>query len=263
MKYIWIVIFIYTIYLSYYTYTQSNDLVVSFLDVGQGDSILIETKEGINILIDTGPNEVVVRKISEVLNYFEKNIDLVILTHADLDHIGGMVSVIDRYEIESLGYAFDFDESQLTKYMYEKVEEDRIDLLRLKAGDQFNIGELYIDILWPLDTYVGEKNDMSVVTLIKYFDNSILLTGDASVEIEEKLISMYEDLDVDILKLGHHGSKTSTSEEFLLHTKPEVVVVSAGEGNNFGHPHKEVIDRVLDMGIQMKTTIREMVVFEL
>jgi len=188
---------------------------------------------------------------------------MVISTHADLDHIGGLPSVIDKYKITSHAYDFSTDESSLTREIDRMSDEKRINKINLQAGDRIILDsqhDIYIDILWPTpEIKLKDKNDNSIVTRIVFNEVSFLLTGDASIEVEEFLIKGFannitnEDESNDIsnskikstvLKLGHHGSKTSTDSEFLEEVEPEFAVVSAGLDNKFGHPHQEVIETI-------------------
>lgn len=226
------------------------------MDVGQGDSIFIEAPNGNQVIIDAGPGDIVLRQVSSVLPYYDRTINMFLATHPDQDHIGGVPSLIKRFNFNYYSLYENREETTLTGEITSLIEDKKITVQYLKAGDRIILDEdVYLDILWPTDKYLdGDRNDLSLVVKLSYLESSFLLTGDASTKIESILIAEYGDeLDVDVLKLGHHGSKTSTSQEFLEATSPDIVVVSAGEGNRYGHPSQEVVDRIAGMEIK-KTT---------
>jgi competence protein ComEC len=223
---------------------------IVFMEVGQGDAILITTPNLNQILIDTSPTNTVLRTISQQLNYFDKKVDLVLSTHADLDHVGGLPDVLNKYKVDNHAYNFDVDESSLTKEIDLISDKEKVNKIFLQAGDRIIIdskNNIYIDILWPTDKIqIDDKNENSIITKIVFNEITFILTGDAGVEVENFLVKEFgKELSSDVLKLGHHGSKTSTAETFLEKVLPQYAVVSAGEDNKFGHPHQEVIDRVL------------------
>jgi len=236
----------------FYRESQEEFLKVVFLGVGQGDAVFIETPNGFKTLIDAGPNSTVVRSISKFLPFYSRSVDLLIATHSDADHVAGFVDIINRFNIKSIGQNFVEDNDSLNSEINNLISEKNIDKYFLQTGDKIIIDpqeNIYIEILWPEKTFKEkDNNDNSVITRIVYGDTEILLTGDASLDIEEKLIKGLdkEYLESDILKLGHHGSRTSTSLEFLKIVNPIYIVNSAGKDNRFGHPHQEVLDIVED-----------------
>ncbi len=238
---------------------NSGIMQVVFLDVGQGDSILIITPNRNQLLVDTSENEIVIRKISKHLHFFDKTIDLLITTHPDADHIGGVPALLKKYVFAQYGYFFDSPGSPLNDQIDKLIEKKRIQKTNLKAGDEIILDQEFgikAKVFWPdPDAEIEDKNDQSIVMKISYDQIDFMLTGDAGILIEEKIITaLYKNvpnvgdqdanLESEILKLGHHGSKTSTSAEFLERVSPNFVVISAGEDNKFGHPHQEVIDRI-------------------
>lgn len=231
---------------------QQKFLKVVFLDVGQGDAIFIETPNGFQTLIDAGPNSMVVRSISDFLPFYDRKIDLLIATHSDSDHVGGFVDVIKRFNIQNFAQNFIVDTDSLNTEIKNLIDEDQIDQYFLKSGDKIildSIENIYLEVLWPpQDHQEKDNNDNSIIIRLVYNQIEIMMTGDASLEIEEKLINKFgsdiDKLESDILKAGHHGSRTSTSLDFLKTTKPKFVVISAGKDNRFGHPHQEVLDNI-------------------
>jgi len=240
----------------FYKSHHQKFLKVIFLDVGQGDAIFIETPNGSKTLIDAGPNSTVVRLLSQFIPFYDRSIDLLIATHSDADHVAGFVDIINRFKIKSFGQNSVFDSDGLNTEISDLIEEYNIDKYFLHAGNKIILDEeenIYIEILWPeKGQQEKDNNDNSVITRIVYKDIKIMLTGDASSEIEERLVKSFGGTDSssqnylqsNILKAGHHGSKTSTSKDFFSVVKPEYIVISAGEDNKFGHPHQEVLDIV-------------------
>jgi competence protein ComEC len=238
---------------------SESGIKVYFLDVGQGDSIFIETENKIQILIDGGPDNKVIQKLSEIMPFWDRTIDLIILTHPDHDHIGGLSEVLKRYEVKGIietGIFCDKAECEIWRDLIEKEKAVRI---LPKLGDSIVLDEnTRILILNPFESVAGEKvsktNNTSVVAKLVYGDKSILLTGDIEKQIEEKLVLGGIKIDSDYLKIPHHGSKTSTTEEFLDNISPRLAFISLGLNNNYGHPHEEVLARLEKRNIKYYRT---------
>lgn len=242
-----ILITISTLFILYiYHETSREFLTVAFLDIGQGDAIFIEAPNGKQMLIDSGESSVVVRELSRVLPFYDRNIDMILATHHDSDHTGGFPDVFKRFNVEMYGIPPKEDNDGLFFELERLSEEEKSDRIILTAGDLIVLDEdsdVSIKILWPPpDTLIEENNDSSVVAYLIYGETRFLLMGDASQEIEEKILTATEEIDVNVLKLGHHGSKTASSEKFIKALDPMYSIISAGEGNKFGHPHQEVLD---------------------
>ncbi|XKT75247.1 MAG: ComEC/Rec2 family competence protein [Patescibacteria group bacterium UBA2103] len=235
-------------FLSYEIFSPKY-LEVTFLDVGQGDAIYIKAPNGNDVLIDGGANASVLRELSKRHSYFDRDIDVVIGTHPDKDHIGGLVDVFDRYNVS---YFLDPGVTNTTNVYTELMERvsDEGTYVVARKGMKVVLGtDVYIEILFPDREIKGGVNNASVVTRLVYKDTSVLLTGDAGVSIEKFLIG--ENIKSTILKAGHHGSKTSSDFEFVKAVDPEFIVISAGKDNRYGHPHEEVL-RVFE-SIKAKT----------
>lgn len=220
-------------------------LIVYFLDVGQGDSILIKTPSDKIILIDGGPGTEVLTELNAVLPFFKKNIDLLILTHPHADHVEGLAPVTARYQIDSalitgVEYANEYYEKLLSG-----LRDDGADIYFADETTDFSFDDgVFVDVLYPFESIAGESfedmNDTSIVTRIIYGDESILLAGDCTEKVEEKLLEYGSFLDSDIFKASHHGSKYSNSLPFLEAVSPDTVVIQVGE-NDFGHPTEEAL----------------------
>ncbi len=231
-----------------------NYLKIIFLDVGQGDSIFIETPSGFQTIVDGGPNSVVIRSLSKFLPFYDRQIDFLIASHSDSDHVAGFVELIKRFKINFYGQNFIKDGDSLNQEILNLINQKEIDQYYLGSGDKIILDQnknIYLEILWPpSDHQEKDNNDNSLVIRIVYDQIKVLLTGDISVEIENKLVNFYsnknqiDSLKSEILKAGHHGSKTSTSKEFLDVVNPNYIIISAGKDNRFGHPHQDVLDRI-------------------
>ncbi|MCA9360990.1 MBL fold metallo-hydrolase [Candidatus Kaiserbacteria bacterium] len=232
-------------------------LKVSFLDVGQGDAIFIETKDKVQALIDGGPNEAVLRQLSSQMGLFDRTIDVVIGTHPDKDHIGGLVDVLDRYKVSMILKTDNVNDTSVSKLYEEKIEQEGAEVIYARRGQKIKLGEFTtIEVLYP-ETEVKdvESNASSIVVKVVYGDTSFMLSGDSPKQIEEYLVlTSGEHLKSNVLKAGHHGSRTSTSELWLTEVDPDYAVISASSDNRYGHPHQEVIDLLFNYGVEILST---------
>jgi len=242
-----------------------RELQVTFLNVGQGDAILIQTPEGRQVLIDGGPDRSVLRQLPRFMGPLDRSIDLVIATHPDKDHIAGLADVFARYQVSAfMDPEVANDTSYAQALTYAAANEKEITELAARRGMRVHLGEsAYMDVLFPdRDVEYLESNTGSVVLQLVHGENEFMLTGDAPASIEEWLVLLdREDLESDVLKAGHHGSRTSTSESWIDAVSPRYVIISAGEGNSYGHPHAEVVERVQDSGAAMLSTMEGSVTF--
>lgn len=227
-------------------FSESEHVRIHFLDVGQGDSILIETPNNFQVLVDAGRGIKVLDALDKIVPIHDKTIDVAVMTHPDADHIGGFVPVFKRYEVDTVIHSFISSDTSVYKAVMEAVKKENAAVYTISQAYSFILDDVRFDILWPLNEDVTEKNTASVVLLITHGSIQTLLTGDAPSTIEEFLIHAFGEMidDIEILKAGHHGSKTSTSQSFLTHTRPDIIIYSAGKNNSYGHPHQEVLDRV-------------------
>lgn len=235
---------------------RSEGVSVSFIDVGKADSILVTCNDH-NILIDAGEDYKALRVSSYLKRYNIEKLDLLIATHPDNDHIGGMSSIINDFEIESF-WCPEIDEdiiSQTSAYknMLSSLESKNIKIEYKKSGDTYILGDLEFTVLSPIKEY-KDTNNSSLVIRLDYFDTSFLFTADAENETEQDLIDNYKDLlNTDVLKVSHHGSNNSSSNEFLQYVNPRYAVISVGE-NTVNLPSKACIERLEDNNIQILRT---------
>ncbi len=221
------------------TSTESDELIVHFIDVGQGDAILIDLNQT-EILIDGGGRSPGI--VSYLNNYVDGSLEVVIATHPHADHIGGLIEVLNDFQVDQIWHNGDTYTSQTYAEFMTAVQSEGAEIHIAKRGDFIYSGELSFTIYNP---YVlgSETNNNSIVLSLSYGDIDFLFTGDAEQEAEnDMLVSSIVPLpDVEILKVGHHGSRTSSSELFLESISPEIAIYMAGVDNSYGHPHEETI----------------------
>ena len=254
-----LIIFTFLVWVNVYKGSQKV-LTVSFLDVGQGDAILIESPTGNQVLIDGGAGRQVLRSLGQEIPFYDRTLDLIIASHPDADHIGGLVFVLERYGVTGVVAGKDKAVTDVFYAFTEAVVKEEAIVVEATSGTRFLLGGgAVLDILWPdssLDT--TDRNDGSIVALLRFEETSFLLTGDISSKIEDYLVQRFSsEIDIDVLKLAHHGSNTSSSDYFLLATSPEWAVISAGKDNRYGHPHDEVVERLEGRSISYTETAKK------
>ncbi len=236
---------------------DNRQLEVIFLDVGQGDSVLIKTAFGKRVLVDGGKYEFLEAKISKYFPWYKRKIDLVIATHPDLDHVGGLVGIMRRYDVSNFLHSGLLAGAEAYQQIAQIVQNKSIPVMNAKLGNTIYLDPLTrLEILYPENNLESfDANEYSVISRLVYQDTSVLLTGDANIFTEQDLVEFFgDDIKSDILKLGHHGSSTSSSQSFLSMVSPEYAIVSAGCDNSYGHPDPKVIERVLSTNARILDT---------
>ena len=239
-----------------------RDLVMTVFDIGQGDSIFIEMPNGNQVLIDGGPDDAVLAKLGAVLPFWNRTLDLVILTHPHADHVTGLISVLKRYHVgmvleSGVNYATpEYDEWRLLE------KEKNVPVVIAHRGQVVHLSsKTQLNILTPFDSFIGASpknvHDAMVVAKLRDGSATALLTGDAEKPLEYQLLFAGDNLASDVLKVGHHGSKTSTTEDFLQAVSPKIAVISVGRKNRYGHPAPEVVDRIAAFGAALFRTDRD------
>lgn len=239
-----------------------QNLHVTVLDVGQGDSILITTPLNQRILVDGGPDLSLLERLGEELPFFNRRIDLMILTHSDSDHLTALPEVLRRYNVKRILLNGTAHESSRYFALLDAIDASDTEVIFADAEHDLDMGEgMTLDVLWPIKLLFGEEvkkpNNASIVAKLLWNEHSILLTGDIEEVIEEQLLKRGTDLSADVLKVPHHGSKTSSSTGFLLAVDPEFALISVGAENTFGHPHPDVLARYEKLGIPVRRTDQE------
>ena len=232
-----------------------TSLKVNFLDVGQGDAILIQLPTGEDILVDGGPDDTVLTVLGQILPIWDRELDLVVATHLDADHITGLVSVLQNYQVgEVLTPAFDSDTAIAKTWGQVMTKAKKINYA--DATDDYVWGDVTWDTLWPLpdaDFSQDSDNANSTIANLIYKQHTVLLTADADANVEDNLLALYPGLRAEILKVGHHGSKYSSAQTFLQNIHPSIAVISVGK-NSYGHPAIETLERLALVGVQVYRT---------
>ncbi len=237
-------------------------LKIDVLDIGQGDSIFIQTPSRRTILIDGGPDSLVLEKLANRLPFWQKSLDMVVLTHPDQDHIMGIFSVLQKYKINYIvwtGMVRDGANYQRWIELLAQKQKEGSKIIIVDANTDIFSGGAFIDVLNPLENIEGKYfgktgNDTGIVLRLMYGDDSFLFAADTSSKIEQALIDRKVNLASDVLKVGHHGSKYSTSEAFLRAVNPKIAVISVGAHNTYGHPTQEVLQKLQKNGINILRT---------
>lgn len=234
---------------------------IYFLNVGQGDSILIRSPSGENIIVDGGPAQNVLSELNEVLPFFDNTIDHAILTHPDRDHIEGLIYILKKYPVKHVIFAAVNRQDYFFDTFLREIQKRRISVTIADENSDILLQDgLLIDILFPFSQIVGgannDQNNLSVAAKISYGEIDVLLTGDMETLEENALMRHGLNLESEILKVAHHGSASSSTKDFLKAVKPEYSVISAGENNTYGHPHKPVLKRLQNIGSKILRTDR-------
>lgn len=234
-------------------------LEVSFLDVGQGDAILVSTPSGKSMLIDGGASARVLDQLAERLSFFDRTVDVMVATHPDADHITGLIAVLEKYEVKNIVVSPVEGSTKIVTEFDKRVESEYATIHVAKVGDSIDFHDGVIaHILYPSKNFHAKKNetnDASVVLLIMYGDMSFLLTGDLPTTSETKLLGTHLQKKITVYKAGHHGSKYSSGEQLLSYIKPEYSVISAGKNNKYGHPNQEAVSRLQKYSQEVLSTI--------
>ena len=233
--------------------TTAENLKIHFIDVGQGDSILIEEASGQNILVDGGDRAD--RIAAGIINYLKdrnvKKLDYIISTHPHADHIGGLVDIIDTFEVGTVLDSGKIHTSKTYENYLIKIDQENIDFETPKRGEKLKIGESELHFLHPdqkVEAY--NLNNSSLVFVLKFGEQNFLFTGDSEEKVETELLQENPELKVDLIKVPHHGSKTSSLAAWIKSLKPELAVIQVGE-NHYGHPAAKVIERYQKNGTQI------------
>lgn len=231
----------------------NGQLKVHYINVGQGDSILVQQGSQ-NMLIDTGTNA----STSSLMGYLQsqniKKIDYLILTHPHEDHIGGADVVIQSLDIGTIYMPKITTTTKTFKDVVNAMNSKGLKVTTPLVGSTFKLGGANCTILGPINSNKDDLNTYSIVLKLQFGNNKFLFTGDAQTSNEQDMINKGLDLSADVLKVGHHGSHTSTSQAFLDKVNPKYAVISVGKGNDYGHPHQEVMQRLQAKGVQVYRT---------
>jgi competence protein ComEC len=235
-----------------------ENIKIIFLDVGQGDAALIQTGDRQNILIDGGPDKGIIYKLDQYIPFYARQIDLMVLTHPDPDHLNGLIEVARRYEVKNFVYNGVDDESVDYRQFLNDLDLKNTVKKIVWQGEKIDFQNGYLEFIFPFESVKGinfkDDNPGCLVFKLVVGEKKVLFTGDASQEVEKELLGKNIDLSADILKVGHHGSKSSTSLNFLQKIKPTFSVISVGAENKYGHPNLRVLKNLESVKSQILRT---------
>lgn len=239
--------------------TVDGEIVIHSIDVGQGDSTLIMAPEG-NLLIDAGTSSSERALLAYLDGLGIETIDYFIPTHPHEDHIGGADAVLENYEVKNIVMTFFTSTSNAYDAVLDALKKNvYINVIECEEGAEYYIGEMKMTLLGPNPDELGDDaNNSSIITKVTYGESSLMFTGDAEYVVEARLVSRFRnELDCDFLKLGHHGSSTSSSDVFMDAVTPYLTVISCGEDNSYGHPHREILSMLQKRNIEYYRTDRD------
>lgn len=239
---------------------DNENLTIHFLDVDQGDAIFITTPQNTKILIDGGPNNKILNELGQVMPFWDHNIDIMILTHPHADHVVGLVEVLRRYNVKTIYHTGVLHTAPDYLAWLKEVENQQIKtILVTKPINLLLDNNILLDFLYPLQDFSFKKaeelNNTSIVNLLTYGNTKFLFMGDAETPVEEELLNQNFELQSNVIKIGHHGSKSSTSEKFIKIVQPQYAIISAGQDNSFNHPHLITVRRLEKYNIKIFNTI--------
>lgn len=257
------------VWVAVYAASQKNILTIAVLDVGQGDSLFIESPTGVQVLIDGGPDSSVLRELSSVMPSFDRSLDAVIATHPDADHIGGLVDVVRRYEVGAFIEPGIPKPTETAEALQREVKKKEISHYIARRGMVLDLGGgVALSVLLPagnVSTLPSDHvNEGGIVLRLVYKNSEALLMADVPKFVEVQLVALSKDeLESDILKVGHHGSRTSTSNALLEVAKPSIAIISSGKNNRYGHPHQETLAILARFSVPVLRTDKEgTIIFE-
>lgn len=234
-----------------------KELKVTYLNVGQGDSELVEVN-GKTMLIDAGPNSNANELVKDLKERGIKTIDIAIATHPHEDHIGGMDEVLENFDVKSFYAPKVAHTTKTYENMLKAVKNEGIKLKQIKKGTKLSLGkDVLIKVYTPVKSNYDDLNNYSPIMKMTYGKTSFMFTGDAEKEAEQEALKKNKNLKADVLKLGHHGSNSSTTEPFLKAVDPSIAIVSCAKNNKYGHPHKETMTKLKNSKVKVYETFKD------
>lgn len=235
------------------TYTNLDELEITYIDVGQGNAVLVKTKDK-SLLIDGGNRPNSRYYYNYIKNKNLKNIDYMIASHYDEDHIAGLISILKNYDVAKVLCPDYKKDTKIYDSFTRSVNNSKAEIIHPKQGDNFNLGKAKVKILWAKEYENGKDNDNSIVVKIIYGNMSFLFPADASKNVEDQLIYSGYNLKSDVYMLAHHGSKFSNSKEFLKEVNPKLAIISVGKNNRYKHPSNSLVDSLNNSNIKILRT---------
>lgn len=243
---------------------EEGILTFAVLDIGQGDSLFIKSPTGKQILIDGGPGNNLSREIGKVLSWYDRSVDMIVVTNPDSDHYEGFIKFLDKYKVGKVLEPGTTNSYPAYEVLENKIKAKNIEKILARRGQIIDIGGgAYLQVYFP-DRNVEQvsPNTGSIVMKLIFGETEVMLQGDSTSNIEEYLLNIDGDaLKADILKVGHHGSKTSTIEEYVKAVSPKFAVISSGTENSYGHPHKETLETLEKLNVPTYDTCNNGMLF--
>lgn len=231
---------------------RNSILTFEVLNIGQGDALWIESPTGFQVIVDGGPDNALMKEIPKVMPWYDRHIDMIVVTNPDKDHYEGFLSLLKKYKVDTVLEPGTTSKTETYALLEEEISDNKIEKVIAQRGQVIDLGGgAYLQVLFPDRDISGlSSNDGSLVMKLVYGDTSVMLQGDSTEKIEDYLLTLgTTTLKSTILKAGHHGSRTSSSEEYVGAVAPEWVAVSSGIRNDYGHPHKETLETMHKLGI--------------
>lgn len=228
---------------------------VYFFDVGQGDSALIKTPNNKIILIDGGPDNSVLFELGKALSFYRRRIDFIIVSHYHDDHIAGLIEILNRYKVKKIIYPADSPSSEISESLLSGARTRNVPIFFLSQSAVLRFtDDCNLLVLSPLILDVPFDDNNSLIAKLDCRQKSFLFTGDSNTKVEKAMLSLNQDWRADVFKASHHGSVTANSEPFLRAVNPQLLIISVGADNRFGHPHPSILERAANLGIELKRT---------
>lgn len=258
----------------FFSSSQNSKTTIVFCDVGQGDGAYIRIKNRIDILIDAGPGRKILECLGKYMPFYDRSIELAIISHAQKDHFGGFLYILDRYDVKKFWMSEIYNNNKSYRNLLDKIGTKDIFIESPKAGENSEFEGAKIEFFWPTDNFITQNsfdenntstyfrstlkdlNDFSLIFSLKLEEANILFTGDASPYVLNRLLQEPK-IKTTILKIPHHGSKNGLNLAFLKLADPTYGVISLGKNNSYGHPHKEILDILTTQKVIIKRTDEE------
>lgn len=254
-------LFVSTIFIWYAAIREDRQgiLKIAFLDIGQGDAIYLEAPDGNQMLIDGGPPKTILSALRKVMPFYDRSIDMILVTNPDKDHMGGFIDVLKSFKVGEVVEPGTASPSATYAELEKTIVASHVPKILARRGMTIWLDKKHgvgFHVLFPdRDVFGMATNDGSIVGKLIYGNTSVLFTGDSPEKIEHYLVTLDgKKLASDVLKVGHHGSRTSTSAEFVGFVSPAYAAISLGAGNSYGHPHKETLDTLNQFGVKIFRT---------
>lgn len=256
---LFVLIFLNCFFITFYFFQKNQKFEIAFINVGQGNATIIKTENNKKIIIDSGNEMLALKNISSYVGFFGRKFDMSFITHYDIDHAGLFPFFLDNFKMNTFFESKVYNDNFLRNEIIKKVKQKSGTFSFLSAGDKIFVDvNTNIEVLFPDDFFFDnslDENESSLVLKINYKNQSVLITGDLPKKFEKYLVKKYGDkLKADVLVAGHHGSATSSSEEFLEVVNPKYIVISVGKDNSYNLPNKDVIERMKKLNIPILRT---------